>query len=74
LPGISGLQAIKLLKEPYPDLLLLVPTVFDDETRIFDALSCWSGRLSPKENAACEDHAKHSQKQRAEELLCREKG
>ena len=38
LPGISGIEAIRILKELHPDLFLLVLTVFDEETRIFEAL------------------------------------
>jgi DNA-binding NarL/FixJ family response regulator len=38
LPGMSGVEGIWLLKERYPDLLLLVLTVYDDDERIFDAL------------------------------------
>jgi DNA-binding NarL/FixJ family response regulator len=39
LPGISGIDAIQALKQLRPSLSLLVLTVFDDETRIFEALS-----------------------------------
>ncbi|MCG3145690.1 MAG: Transcriptional regulatory protein DegU [Gammaproteobacteria bacterium] len=38
LPGMSGIEGIRLLKERHPQLLLLVLTVFDDDTRIFEAL------------------------------------
>jgi len=38
LPGISGIEGIKLLKERHPDLNLLVLTVYDDDDRIFEAL------------------------------------
>jgi DNA-binding NarL/FixJ family response regulator len=38
LPGMSGIEGVKLLKERYPDLLVLMNTVFDDDERIFDAL------------------------------------
>jgi DNA-binding NarL/FixJ family response regulator len=38
LPGMSGVEGIRLLKERYPDFLLLVLTVHDDDERIFDAL------------------------------------
>jgi DNA-binding NarL/FixJ family response regulator len=38
LPGISGIEGIRLLKERYPNLLFLVLTVYDDDQRIFDAL------------------------------------
>lgn len=38
LPGMSGVEGIRLLKERYPRLLLLMNTVYDDDQRIFDAL------------------------------------
>jgi len=38
LPGMSGIQGIRLLKERYPDLHLVTLTVYDDDDRIFDAL------------------------------------
>jgi len=38
LPGMSGIDGIKRLKELYPDLLILVLTVYDDNEKIFDAL------------------------------------
>ena len=38
LPGISGIEGIRILKERYPNLLLLMLSVYDDDERIFDAL------------------------------------
>src|SRR5258705_12940865 len=38
LPGMSGIEGISILKERYPDLLLLMLTVYDDDERIFDAM------------------------------------
>ena len=38
LPGMSGIEGMRLLKEQYPQLLLLMLTVYDDDERIFDAL------------------------------------
>lgn len=38
LPGMSGVEGIKLLKERFPKLLLVMNTVYDDDERIFDAL------------------------------------
>lgn len=38
LPGMSGIEGVRLLKERYPDLLMLMLTVYDDDERIFDAL------------------------------------
>jgi DNA-binding NarL/FixJ family response regulator len=38
LPRMSGIQGIRLLKERYPDLPMLVLTVYGDDKRIFDAI------------------------------------
>ena len=38
LPGMSGTEGIQILKEKYPELSLLVLTIYDDDDRIFDAL------------------------------------
>lgn len=38
LPGMDGIQGIKILKEKYPKMLILMITVYDDDERIFDAL------------------------------------
>jgi len=38
LPGMNGIEGIRILKERYPSLLLLMLTIYDDDERIFDAL------------------------------------
>src|SRR5688572_55148 len=38
LPGMSGIEGVKILKERYPQMLMLMITVYDDDDRIFDAL------------------------------------
>jgi DNA-binding NarL/FixJ family response regulator len=38
LPGMSGIEGVRRLKERHPDLLLLMLTVYDDDERIFDAM------------------------------------
>ena len=38
LPGMSGIDGIKILKERYPNLLILMLTVYDDDDRIFEAM------------------------------------
>lgn len=38
LPGMDGIQGIKILKERYPKMLILMLTIYDDDERIFDAL------------------------------------
>ena len=38
LPGMNGIDGVRILKERYTDLMLLMLTVYDDDDRIFDAL------------------------------------
>src|SRR5262249_22545481 len=38
LPGMSGVGGARLLKERYPQLVILMQTVYDDDERIFEAL------------------------------------
>src|SRR4026208_1229458 len=37
LPGLSGIEGIRLLKERRPQLRLVALTVYDDDDRIFEA-------------------------------------
>jgi DNA-binding NarL/FixJ family response regulator len=38
LPGMDGIRGIAILKARFPELLILMLTVYDDNERIFDAL------------------------------------
>ena len=38
LPGMDGIEGIRILKERHPELLILMLTVYDDDERIFDAM------------------------------------
>jgi DNA-binding NarL/FixJ family response regulator len=38
LPGMSGVDGVRILKERFPGLLMLMNTVYDDDERIFQAL------------------------------------
>ncbi|HJQ67419.1 MAG TPA: response regulator transcription factor [Blastocatellia bacterium] len=38
LPGMSGIDGVRILKERHPNLLILMLSVYDDDDRIFDAL------------------------------------
>src|SRR5262245_22019007 len=38
LPGMSGIEGLRVLRARHPDLPLLMLTVYDDDERIFDAL------------------------------------
>jgi DNA-binding NarL/FixJ family response regulator len=38
LPGMSGVEGIRILRERYPDLPILALTVYDDDDDVFEAL------------------------------------
>ena len=38
LPGMNGIEGIRLFKERFPEILFLTLTIHDDDERIFDAL------------------------------------
>jgi DNA-binding NarL/FixJ family response regulator len=38
LPGMSGIEGLKILREKYPSVSLLMLTVYEDDERIFQAL------------------------------------
>lgn len=38
LPGMNGIDGIRILKEQFPQMTVLMLTVYDDDERIFDAL------------------------------------
>lgn len=38
LPGMSGVEGVRILKDRHPSLVLLMNTVYDDDERIFQAL------------------------------------
>ena len=38
LPGMDGIEGTRILKEKFPDMTILMLTVYDDDERIFDAL------------------------------------
>jgi len=38
MPGITGIEAVQKIKKDYPDMQILMQTVFDDDDHIFDAI------------------------------------
>jgi DNA-binding NarL/FixJ family response regulator len=53
LPGMSGIEGIRLFKELYPETLVLTLTIHDDDERIFGALCAGaSGYLLKKTQPA----------------------
>jgi len=39
LPGISGIECTKILTSKFPSILVLICTVFEEDSKIFDALT-----------------------------------
>lgn len=38
MPGINGIEAVRMLKSNLPNVLVLIQTVFEDEDRIFESI------------------------------------
>ncbi len=38
MPGMTGIEAVKTLKKEFPQLLILMQTVFEDDDRVFDSV------------------------------------
>lgn len=38
MPGMTGIEAVKLIKKEFPELLVLMQTVFEDDDRVFDSI------------------------------------
>ena len=38
MPGMSGIEAVQLLREQYPDLKILMQTIFEDSDKIFASI------------------------------------
>jgi DNA-binding NarL/FixJ family response regulator len=49
MPGISGIEAVKSIKKTFPQVIILMQTIFDDESMIFEAIKAGaSGYLLKK--------------------------
>jgi DNA-binding NarL/FixJ family response regulator len=38
MPGMNGIEAVKLIKKEFPQVLVLMQTVFEDDDRVFDSI------------------------------------
>lgn len=38
MPGMSGIEAVKLIKKELPQVLIMMQTVFEDDDRVFDSI------------------------------------
>jgi DNA-binding NarL/FixJ family response regulator len=53
LPGMNGIEGVRILKNKYPEMSILMLSVYDDNARIFDAICAGaSGYLLKKTPAA----------------------
>ena len=64
LPGISGIEGVKLMRDLYPNIITVMATVFDDDEHVFDALKAGAvgylmKKITPDElvNAIRDAHA-----------------
>jgi DNA-binding NarL/FixJ family response regulator len=38
MPGIDGIEAVKILKPRFPDVKILMETIFEDDEKVFDSI------------------------------------
>src|SRR5690349_3399838 len=38
LPGVSGIEAVKMVRAKYPDVKILMETIFEDDDKIFRSI------------------------------------
>jgi DNA-binding NarL/FixJ family response regulator len=38
MPGINGIEAVGVIKEEFPDMKILMETIFDDDEKIFNSI------------------------------------
>ncbi|HET6722900.1 MAG TPA: response regulator transcription factor, partial [Chitinophagaceae bacterium] len=38
LPGINGIEAVAMIKEEFPEIKILMQTIFDDDEKIFNSI------------------------------------
>ena len=38
MPGMSGIEAVRIIKSRYPEIQILMQTVFEDDDRVFDSI------------------------------------
>ena len=39
MPNVNGIEGVKLIKNSYPDIKIIMQTIFEDESRILEAIS-----------------------------------
>jgi DNA-binding NarL/FixJ family response regulator len=51
MPGISGIEAVQLIKEKFPDVQIMMQTVFEDNDKIFAAICAGASGYMLKKTA-----------------------
>ncbi len=54
MPGISGIEATAMIKSRFPDINILILTIFEDKTKVFDALCAGATGYLLKKSSAVE--------------------
>ncbi len=51
MPGLNGIEGVKLIKSSYPEVLVLMQTVFEDDDKLFESIKAGaSGYILKKTN------------------------
>lgn len=54
MPGINGIEGVKLIKKKFPGIRILMQTVFEDEQRVFDSICAGANGYMLKKSSADE--------------------
>ena len=76
MPGISGIRATELIKAAYPNINVLILTVYEDDQKIFDAILAGATGYLLKKNTAIPhtgSHLRSTKRRRLYECLHRKK-
>ena len=53
LPGINGIEAVSILHEKYPDLKILMQTIFEDDDKVFQSVCAGASGYLLKPRPVC---------------------
>ncbi len=73
MPGASGIEGTRIIKSVLPETRVIIHTVFDDDTRIFNGLCAGADGYLLKEHSAAETHtgiARGDGRPRSHEPFC----
>lgn len=54
LPGINGIEAVKMIKNEFPELFIIMLTVFEDDDKIFESIKAGANSYILKKNIPME--------------------